>query len=149
MHEVIFEEAIEKIRAKDPRYHREAYHFVRQSLDHTKKDVSKKSDDTVLHVTGQQLLEGIRELALKQFGPMAITLFEEWGIRTCQDFGEIVFHMVEIGLLAKTETDSRADFEGGYKFDAAFRQPFLPASRQAEPPAKQPPGVRPSTGAAA
>jgi len=133
MHEVIFEEAIEKIRAKDPRYHREAYHFIREALDHTKKTIGKKSEDPVLHVTGQELLEGIRALALKQFGPMTLMLFEEWGIKSCQDFGEIVFNMVDIGLLAKTKTDSRADFQGGFDFYTAFRQPFMPAARETQP----------------
>jgi uncharacterized repeat protein (TIGR04138 family) len=79
------------------------------------------------HITGQELLNGIRDYALAQFGPMAITVFEEWGIRKCPDFGEIVFNMVEIGLLAKTESDTRADFEGGYDFDDVFRKSFLPS----------------------
>jgi uncharacterized repeat protein (TIGR04138 family) len=56
-------------------------------------------------------------------------VFEEWGIRRCEDFGEIVFNMVEIGLLGKTEKDSRADFQSGYDFDAAFRQPFRPENK--------------------
>jgi uncharacterized repeat protein (TIGR04138 family) len=137
MHEVIFEEAIEKIRAKDPRYHRDAYHFVREALDQTKKSMGKKSDDPVLHVTGQELLEGIRELALKQFGPMTLMLFEEWGIKSCQDFGEVVFNMVDIGLLAKTKTDSRADFQNGFDFQTAFRQPFLPSSSQTMAPPQE------------
>jgi uncharacterized repeat protein (TIGR04138 family) len=58
---------------------------------------------------------------------MAVTVFEEWGIHSCQDFGEIVFNMVDIGLLAKTEKDSRADFSDGYEFFEAFRKPFLPS----------------------
>ncbi|MBC8097592.1 MAG: hypothetical protein H7Y43_17455, partial [Akkermansiaceae bacterium] len=67
-------------------------------------------------------------------GPMAITVLEEWGIRTCQDFGEIVFNMVEVGLLAKTEKDTRDDFQGGYAFEDAFRKPFLPQSKLVKPP---------------
>jgi uncharacterized repeat protein (TIGR04138 family) len=66
---------------------------------------------------------------LNQFGPMAATVFEEWGIRQCSDFGDIVFNMVKIGLLAKTETDTRADFQGGYDFTDAFRRPFWPVNR--------------------
>ncbi len=66
---------------------------------------------------------------------MAMTVLEEWGIRNCQDFGEVVFNMVEIGLLAKTEKDSRADFADGYDFYEAFRKPYLPSNKQvpAEP----------------
>ena len=61
---------------------------------------------------------------------MAITVFEEWGIRSCKDFGEIVFNMVEIELLAKTDQDTRDDFAEGYEFEEAFRLPFLPSGKQ-------------------
>ena len=61
---------------------------------------------------------------------MVLTVFEQWGIHHCQDFGEIVFNMVEIGLLAKTDRDSRDDFSGGYDFFEAFRKPYLPPSKQ-------------------
>ena len=131
MHEVNFEEAIGRIRAKDPRYERDAYLFVREALDHTQKSIGKDSRGR-LHVTGQELLGGIREFALSQFGPMTMTVLEEWGIRCSQDFGEIVFNMVEIGLLAKTKEDSRADFQPGYDFFEVFRKPFMPSSKQLE-----------------
>jgi uncharacterized repeat protein (TIGR04138 family) len=127
MQEVNFEEAVEQIRGKDPRFHREAYLFVREALDHTQRVISKDSGGGLRHVSGQELLSGIRDFAVSQYGPMTVTVLEEWGIRTCEDFGEIVFNMVEIGLLAKTETDSRADFASGYSFYDAFRRPFLPA----------------------
>jgi uncharacterized repeat protein (TIGR04138 family) len=129
MHEVSFEEALELIQAKDPRYQRDAYLFVREALDHTQKSIGKDNKGRIRHVTGQELLSGIREFALAQFGPMAITVLEEWGIRACGDFGEIVFNMVEIGLLAKTDKDSRTDFAGGYDFFEAFRRPFLPQGK--------------------
>jgi uncharacterized repeat protein (TIGR04138 family) len=60
---------------------------------------------------------------------MTMTVFEEWGIRQSKDFGEIVFNMVEIGLLAKTEKDTRDDFQNGYDFTDAFRKPFWPENR--------------------
>jgi uncharacterized repeat protein (TIGR04138 family) len=129
MQEVSFEEAIELIRAKDPRFHYDAYVFVREALDHTQRMIGKDTRGRIRHVTGQELLQGIRDYALSQFGPMTQTVLEEWGIRKCEAFGDIVFNMVDIGLLAKTEKDSRADFEGGYTFDQAFRDPFLPPSR--------------------
>jgi len=133
MHEVSFEQGLEKIRAKDPRYERDAYMFVREALDHTQKTIAKDSRTRPRHVTGQELLEGIRDLALAQFGPMAITVFEEWGIHCCADFGEIVFNMVESELLAKTEKDNRADFASGYDFIETFRKPFLPSGNQRKP----------------
>ena len=133
MQEVSFEEGFERIRAKDPRYQRDAYLFLKEALDHTHQSLYKETKRKPGHVSGQELLEGIRELALNQFGPMAITVFEEWGIRSCADFGEIVFNMVEIEMLAKTDKDTRADFEGGYDFAEAFQKPFLPSSKLMPP----------------
>ncbi len=141
MHEVSFEEALAKIQAKDPRYHAEAYLFVREALDHTQKTTGKDSRGRIRHVTGQELLQGIREFALRQFGPMTMTVLEEWGVRRCEDFGDIVFNMVEVGWLAKTDKDTRADFADGYTFEEGFRKPFLPTSKQPLPasPAKPAP----------
>ena len=143
MHEVSFEEALGKIRAKDPRYQRDAYLFVREALDHTQKTIGKDARGRIRHVTGQELLRGIQEYALQQFGPMTQTVLEEWGVRRCEDFGEIVFNMVEVGWLAKTEKDSRADFRGGYDFGEAFRKPFLPPSKQIVPARETQPAPAP------
>ena len=129
MQEVNFDEALEKILANDSRYARDAYLFLREALDFTQKLIGKENRGQVRHVTGQELLDGIRQFALQQFGPMTATVFEEWGITNCRDFGEIVFNMVEIGLLAKTEKDSREDFQNGYDFTDAFRKPFWPSSK--------------------
>ena len=130
MQEISFEEGLERIRAKDARYPHDAYRFVREALDHTQKTTGKDSRGRPRHVSGQELLQGIREHALSQFGPMAITVLTEWGIKSCQDFGEIVFNMVESELLAKTDQDTRADFSNVYDFEDAFRKPFLPSSKQ-------------------
>src|SRR5690348_3713768 len=97
MQETIFEEALDLIQEKDPRYQRDAYRFVREALDHTTQHVSKVNRAQARHVSGQELLAGIRDFAMQQFGPMAMLVLEHWGIRTCQDFGEIVFNMVESG----------------------------------------------------
>jgi uncharacterized repeat protein (TIGR04138 family) len=134
MQEVSFDEALELIRAKDPRYARDAYLFIREALDYTQKTTGKDSRGRIRHVSGQELLGGIRDYALAQFGPMAMTVLEEWGIHKCLDFGNMVFNMVEIGLLAKTEKDSQADFEEGYDFYDAFCKPYLPSSRLRSPP---------------
>jgi uncharacterized repeat protein (TIGR04138 family) len=136
MQEVNFDEALDQILAKDARYHREAYLFLREALDHTQKSIGKQGQGQLRHVSGQELLDGIRQFALAQFGPMVMTVFEEWGVRNCRDFGEIVFNMVEIGLLAKTENDSRADFDGGYEFETAFRKPYLPSNKLSTAPAE-------------
>jgi uncharacterized repeat protein (TIGR04138 family) len=130
MHGINFDEELEKIVARDKRYTRDAYIFVREALDHTQKTIGKPArNDVPRHVSGQQLLAGIREFALQQYGPMTITVLAEWGIKRCEDFGEFVFNMVENSLLAKTDQDSREDFAGGYDFEEAFRKPFIPAQR--------------------
>jgi uncharacterized repeat protein (TIGR04138 family) len=129
MQEVNFDEAVDQILLKDNRFHRDAYGFMRESLDFTQKLIGKENQGKVRHVTGKELVEGIRQFALNQFGPMTVTVFEEWGIRQCSDFGDIVFNMVEIGLLAKTEKDNRDDFQSGYNFTDAFCKPFWPESK--------------------
>src|SRR6266480_6145043 len=129
-----FEEAIEQIAAQDLRYHREAYFFLREALDHTQKGTGKlPKKNEVRHVSGQELLNGIREYALQQFGPMTVTVLEAWGVKCCEDFGELVFNMVETRLLAKTERDSRDDFKNGYDFLQAFRKPYLPSRKISVP----------------
>lgn len=142
-----FEEALDQVLTKDSRYHRDAYLFLREALEFTRKTRERETKAEKLqrrailreqHVTGQQLLEGVRELALETFGPMAIMVFEEWGVHSCQDFGEMVFILVEKQLLKKTDKDSRADFENGYDFNEAFRKPFLPQSKTTVPTEQTP-----------
>jgi uncharacterized repeat protein (TIGR04138 family) len=122
------EDDIRKIVEADPRYPFEAYIFVQDALQYTQR-VQGRSKSDPKHVSGKELLEGIRLYALKTFGPMVPTMLEAWGIRSCQDFGEIVFNMIEHKVASKTDTDSRDDFKGGYNFDEAFRKPFQPAKK--------------------
>ncbi|MCX6905299.1 MAG: hypothetical protein NTW03_17835 [Verrucomicrobia bacterium] len=133
MQTVNFEEELEKILAKDSRYDREGYFFVREALDYTQKALGRPPKNEIRHISGKQLLEGAREYALAQYGPMALTVLNEWGIRCGEDIGEIVFVMVEGNLLAKTDQDSREDFKGGYTFEEAFRKPFVPAAALKHP----------------
>ncbi len=120
------EQTLDGILEKDSRFHRDAYAFVGEAVDFTQKSISRANKGKVRHITGQELLAGIRAFASEQYGPMALMLFEEWGVKKCEDFGEIVFNLVEHGLLSKTENDSRVDFKGGYDFHEAFRKPFIP-----------------------
>ena len=126
IHKQSYDEVLNIILAVDSRFHRDAYHFVREGLDYTQQSISKQEEGTVRHISGQELLGGMRAHALEQYGPMALMVLNEWGLTRGEDFGEIVFNMVEHELLAKTEEDTRTDFAGGYDFDEAFRQPFLP-----------------------
>ena len=132
MQPINFEEVLDKIVKQDPRYRREAYVFLRGALDYVQKPSIKARKVETCHITGQELLCGIRAYALELYGPMTKTLLNEWGMHGCEDFGEIVFNMVDHGLLSKTETDSRDDFKSGYDFNEAFCKPFLPPSKAQE-----------------
>ncbi len=129
MQEVNFDESLDQILVKDGRFHRDAYGFMREALDFTQKLIGRENQGKVRHVTGKELLEGLRQYALQQFGPMTVTVFEEWGVRQSSDFGDIVFNMVEIGLLAKTEKDTHDDFQNGYDFTDVFCKPFRPVGK--------------------
>ncbi len=109
------EEALEKILARDKRYKLPAYLFIFEALEYTQKKKKKRG-----HLTGKELLAGIRDLAREKFGRMAKTVFGEWGVKTTDDFGEIVFNLVAEGLLRKTEEDKKEDFHDVYSFDEVF-----------------------------
>jgi len=116
------DELLAPILESDKRYTAEAYLFVRGGLDHTVRQLDKPR-----HVSGQELLEGLRVYALREYGPVTKRVLSEWGINNCIDFGNIVFNLVNEGLLGKTDQDSIEDFLGGYDFSEAFIRPFLPA----------------------
>jgi uncharacterized repeat protein (TIGR04138 family) len=101
---------------KDNRYQLEAYKFVFEALEYTLKKIG-----THRHISGKELLDGIRNYALQQFGPLAKMVFNKWGIHRTDDFGEIVFNLVDAGLLGKTENDSRDDFKDQYDFNDVFK----------------------------
>ena len=84
---------------------------------------------SVRHVSGPELLEGVRRYALKEFGPMVMTVFDSWGLRSCEDIGNIVFNLIGAGIFGKTEEDSIDDFKGVYDFEETFVRPFAPEKR--------------------
>src|SRR5438067_13069901 len=129
MQKIGFADALERIIAQDPRFDREAYSFLRDALDFTVKQLKKNKEETSRHVTPTQLLEGVRQFALKEFGPMAMTVLDYWGVRSCGDLGEVVFNLIRSGLFGKTETDSIEQFRAGYDFHEAFVAPFLPEQK--------------------
>ena len=138
MQKIGFAEALDSIVATDPRYARDAYVFLRDALDFTTKQQKKIKGTAVRHVAGPELLEGVRQYALKEFGPMVITVFSYWGIRCCEDIGHMVFNLIGAGIFGKTEEDSLEDFKNVYDFEATFIKPFAPAKPM---PAKLPPGL--------
>jgi uncharacterized repeat protein (TIGR04138 family) len=125
-----FAEIVSLICKEDPRYDRKAYEFIRLGLDHTVKELKKKEGARAArsrHVSGPELLEGLRVYALEQFGPLAKMVLNSWGVKRCSDFGEIVFNLIEYNVFSKTENDRREDFADVYSFEDAFVKPFLPA----------------------
>jgi uncharacterized repeat protein (TIGR04138 family) len=117
---------------EDSRYDRRAYEFVRLGLEHTMTQLAKKEGAKVVrprHVSGPELVHGLRVYALEQYGPLAKTVLNAWGVRRCADFGEIVFNLIEYSLFSKSESDRREDFANVFDFDDAFVQPFLPAKK--------------------
>jgi uncharacterized repeat protein (TIGR04138 family) len=127
-----FADIIALICKEDARFDRKAYDFVRRGLDQTVKEIRRKEAnraERMRHVSGPELLEGLRVYALEQYGPLAMTVLNAWGVRRCQDFGDIVFNLIDYHVFSKTENDRREDFAGHYDFDEAFVKPFLPARR--------------------
>jgi len=125
-----FDKVIETIIEKDDRFDKGAYYFIRKALDFTVQelhDQGKKREN--FHVTGKELLEGIRKYALDQCGPMTYTVFTDWKVNNCEDFGSIVFNLVETGIFGKTKDDNIHDFTDGYDFSEAFVKPFEPSNK--------------------
>jgi uncharacterized repeat protein (TIGR04138 family) len=135
-----FAEVVDLICKEDTRYDKAAYFFVRQGLDHTVSALKKNDPSRAQrsqHVAGRELLEGLRVHALEQFGPLAKTVLESWGVSRCSDFGEIVFNLIEYNIFSKTENDRREDFANIYDFDEAFVKPFQPAGARRSGPSTE------------
>jgi uncharacterized repeat protein (TIGR04138 family) len=120
----MFHPKLAEIVQRDPRYAYEAYEFVFAALAHTQTllgrapaEEPKAEDAPQHHVSGRELIEGIRDLAQREFGLMARTVFHLWGVDRTDDFGEIVFNLVEAQLMSKTDSDSRADFHNVFDLD--------------------------------
>lgn len=133
MQDLEFSEIVELICKEDGRFDRKAYTFIRQALDSTVKELRKKHPERTeksQHVSGAELLHGIRSFALDQYGPLAKMVLNGWGISRCSDFGDIVFNLIEYNVFSKTENDRREDFAEVYDFDEAFVKPFAPTRKR-------------------
>ncbi|MBN1864979.1 MAG: hypothetical protein JW808_08770 [Victivallales bacterium] len=127
--------AVDKIVEKDSRYPADSYSFVMDAVVYTMR---KRKDDDKLptqgggssHVSGQELLEGIKEFAIVQFGPMASEVFRHWGITNSVSVGNIVFNMVENNLLGKSDADRPEDFNKGFDVDSDLSEPFMPQNTE-------------------
>lgn len=116
-----FAAAVEEVAEQDGRYKKEAYFFVYAALEYTIRRLGRRgAGKAPSHVTGQELLKGISEYGQDQYGPMTKAVFESWRVRTTMDFGEIVFALVNAGMMGKTPQDSIEDFREVYDFDEEF-----------------------------
>jgi uncharacterized repeat protein (TIGR04138 family) len=127
------EHPLAELLRRDRRYHRDAYFFVFEALRYAQEQLGlgrplsdDPDDEQQRHVTGQQLCEAIRRYAVQQYGLMAKSVLNEWGVRSTGDFGEIVFNLIDIGQMKKTESDRREDFDEVFNFDDGLRDAFVP-----------------------
>jgi uncharacterized repeat protein (TIGR04138 family) len=133
MPELDVNEIISLIRKEDPRFDRLAYTFVRDGLEHAVKELKKRDAARARiskHVSGRELAEGLRDYAIEQFGPLAKTVLNAWGVSETIHFGDIVYNLIDYNIFSKTESDRREDFSDIYDFEDAFERPFRPQSRR-------------------
>jgi len=116
-----FMENVRALARRENRYDIQAYLFVFEALEFTLKRIGKRR-----HVTGQELLAGIKDFALANFGAMGRSVFTQWGVSETADFGRIVFSLVEAGLMSKTDADKLDDFAGGFDFVDVFERHYVP-----------------------
>lgn len=104
---------ISPVLERDGRFAPAAYAFVSEALTKTVKRLSRASrkSPAARHVSGAELSKGAADFAREQFGSLAYDVFCEWGVRTTHDIGSIVFNLIDVGILAKNEEDSREDFD--------------------------------------
>ena len=112
---------LKRIAEKDARYQVEAYIFVLEALHYTRHNLKMEG-----HVTGRQLLDGIKDLGIERYGAMTKMVFEHWGVRNTLDFGNIVINMVNEKILSKTSEDSIDDFKDVYDFEEVFVKKYQP-----------------------
>ncbi len=134
MNDTKFREAVNQIVSEDPRYAPEAYEFVSKAVVFTMLNLGK--DKTANHhVTGRELLEGFRQYAIQEFGPMAGDILKSWGLTDSTAVGNVVFNLVNRQLLGKNENDNISDFKDGFDFEKAFSEPFkMDNSKNIKPP---------------
>jgi uncharacterized repeat protein (TIGR04138 family) len=116
---VLADPIMERLRRRYPMYHETAYLFILAALHYTIERVGEAR-----HISGREMAVGCRDLALERYGPMARSVLDYWGIRSTRDFGEIVFALVELGILVKQDDDSLDDFDGLFCFNEAFEQNY-------------------------
>ena len=117
-----------RLAIEDGRYSPEAFQFLFEALDHAVQVAGRGDEEgPARHITGQELLAGMRDYASRLFGPLAAHVWRSWGVRSSLDWGRIVFLLVEKNLLKRQESDTLDDFRDGFDFDDAFVRDYRPA----------------------
>ena len=116
---------VEKIVTDDPRFLSEAYEFISDAVIYTTEQL-QKTGKKKRHISGKELLEGIKDFAISEYGPIAKEVLESWGIKDTMSIGYIVFNMVDNQLLGSSKEDTIEDFKDGFDFESAFSIPFSP-----------------------
>lgn len=120
MEEIDFErDSFADIVAKDSRYDARAYALLVDVVEYLGGDGEEKK-----HFSGEDVIDEFKERALDQFGPMTYTVLTEWGLKTCEDIGEMMFNLSDSGRISKDEDDTPESFVGGYDFREAFLGPY-------------------------
>lgn len=109
------DEVLDRLAERNPRFDGRAYLFLLSALQQVMEEL-----DEPRHISGRELSEGVRDLAMEQWGPMARTVLGHWGIHSTDDLGDVVFALVDCGILVKQDGDSREDFASLFDFDEAF-----------------------------
>jgi len=118
---------LRKLALEDGRYAPEAFQFLFESLDHAVRLAGREeAEGPDRHVSGQELLAGMRQYATELFGPLAGEVWRAWGIESSIDWGRIVFLLVDAGMLNRQENDTIEDFRDGFDFDEAFVRSYRP-----------------------
>ncbi len=114
-------------RPSKKKYHPQAYQFVFSAMRHVQQQLGRNSaSEATGHISGPELLDGVRVLGIQHFGVMAILVLQRWGIRCTDDIGRIVFELIDRGEMRKTAHDQLADFIGVYDFEKVFREDYTP-----------------------
>jgi len=118
--QLCFQDGImDRLRARDARYREDAYLFVLAALEYCQSRLDERR-----HISGRELAIAVRDVALEHFGVMARLVLEHWGVRSSADIGEVVFNLVDEGLLISQPTDTRDEFAGVFDFDQAFEREY-------------------------
>ena len=120
MSQLCFRDGImDRIRAREPRFHEGAYLFVLSALEYSQARLAERR-----HICGRELARACRDLALERYGVMARLVLEHWGVRSTADIGDIVFTLVDLGLLISQPNDTREEFVGVFDFDQEFEREY-------------------------